>query len=163
LQESELLVTTAQVAIGLAGFSGVAGVLGARPGSASPEFQGARLRLMIETSLLAAGFSLLPMVLELLGFEPRALWRIASGMNLLAFAPQFALSFRRSTAIIRVSGEPTPKAWGAVTTLIAVLTVALLAASALGFASSRLYVAAIFLQLVLGGIAFHRFFAALAG
>jgi hypothetical protein len=163
LQDSEFLVNTAQVAIGLAGFSGVAGVLGARPGSASPEFQGARLRLMIETSLLAAGFSLLPIVLEHLGFEPRTLWRVASGMNLLAFAPQFTLALRRSTAIIRASGEPTPRAWGAVTTLIAMLTVALLAASALGFGSSSLYIAAIFLQLVLAGIAFHRFFAALAG
>jgi len=158
LQESELLVTIAQVAIGLAGFSGVAGVIGERTGSTVPAVQGALLRLMIESSLLAAGFSLLPIVLFHVGCAPELLWRLAAAISLLAFTAQFGLAMRRGLRIIR-AGAGQPRAWGAAVTLIAVAVMLLLGAATLGFASSSFYVAALFLQVVLSGGSFVRFFA----
>jgi hypothetical protein len=161
LQESELLVTASQVAIGLAGFSGVAGVLGDRIGRAIPAVQGALLRTMIETSLLAAGFSLLPIVLLHVGCGPQGLWRLSAGINLVAFSAQFGLTLRRGMRIIR-SGAPRPSmAWGVFVVSVAASIVVLLGASALGFSPSSTYVGAIFLQLALSGSTFVRFFALL--
>ena len=151
-------MTTAQVAIGLAGFSGVAGALGERIGSAIPAVQGALLRNMIEISLLAAGFSLLPVVLSHVGCAPEVLWRLAAGINLIAFVTQFGLTLRRAARIMR-PGAPRPLAWGALVVSIAAIVVLFLGASALGFAPSSFYVAALFLQLVLSGSSFVRFFA----
>ena len=152
-------MTTAHVAVGLAGFSGVAGVLGERRGSADPAVQGALLRTMIETSLLAAGFSLLPIVLAHVGCDPEVLWRLSATINLVAFAAQFGLMVARGTRIVR-SGVPRPPlAWGALLFAFATFIVISLAASALGYSSSSFYIAALFLQLVLSGSSFVRFFA----
>jgi len=158
VQESEFLVTTAQVAIGLAGFSGVAGVLGERRGSARPEVQGALLRNMIETSLLAAGFSLLPIALFDIGMNTQLLWRWSAAANLVAFVAQFALTLRRGTRIIR-SGAPRPRVWGGLVFALAVGIVFCLGLSATGIDSAALFIIALSLQLVLSGGSFARFFA----
>jgi hypothetical protein len=158
LQESELLVTIAQVAIGLAGFSGVAGVLGERRGSAQPAVQGALLRGMIEASLLAAGSSLLPIVLLHTSFSPEVLWRLAAGITLAAFSAQVAFAFHRAARIIR-SDAPMPPAWRGYMFAGVTFIAFSLAASALGFSPSSFYIAALFLQLVFSGSLFIRFFA----
>ena len=161
MQESELLVTTAQVAVGLAGFSGVAGVLGERRGSTASAVQGALLRNMIETSLSAAGFSLLPIVLSHIGFASEVVWRLAAGINLVAFVAQLGLTVRRGMRIIAASGGSVPRAWVAFVFAFATFIVVSLAVSTLGFSSAPLYVGALFLQLVLSGSMFVRFFALL--
>ncbi len=159
MQESELLVTTAQVAIGLAGFSGVAGVLGERRGPVGPAVQGALLRAMIEISLLAAAFSLLPIVLSHAHLGAEALWRLSAGINLAAFATQFGFMVRRATRIIRSGGQGFPRPWGVFVFTLAAFVVASLAASALGFSSASLYISALFAQLVFSGASFVRFIA----
>jgi hypothetical protein len=116
---------------------------------------------MIEISLLAAGCSLLPIVLAHAGCSPVTVWRISAGINLIMFSAQFGLTFRRGVRIIR-SGQGKPSwLWGAFAISVAASVVVLLGASALGFSPSSMYVGAIFLQLVLSGSTFVRFFALL--
>jgi hypothetical protein len=140
----------------------VAGVLGDRTGAAIPAVQGALLRGMIETSLLAAGVSLLPIVLAHVGCTPESLWRLAAGINFVAFATQFGFMLLRAARILR-SGASRPLAWGIFVFSIVTIVFLLLGASILGFAPSSLYIAALFFQLVLSGSAFVRFFAFLTG
>ena len=79
----EALSTIAEVALGLAGFSGVAVVLGRRPGAFTPGEAG-RLVLLLLASLGAMFLALLPLGLAPLDLSPELLWRIASTV-LLAF------------------------------------------------------------------------------
>lgn len=114
---------------------------------------------MIEISLLAAAFSLLPIVLSHTRFGAEVLWRLSAGINLVAFATQFGFAARRAARIVRSGGQAFPRAWGALVLTLVALVVASLAASALGFSSSSLYIAALFLQLVYSGASFVRFIA----
>ena len=75
----ETLSTIAEVALGLAGFTGVLVVLGRRPGrfSAAEAF---RLVVLLVGSLSALFLSLVPLVLHDFGLAGAHLWRVSSGL-----------------------------------------------------------------------------------
>ena len=76
----EVLVGLTEIAVALAGFTGVVVVFGSR--SAGSWFPGDRLRLvfLLEASLTAGGFSLLALVLYTSMQSARNAWAIVSGL-----------------------------------------------------------------------------------
>jgi hypothetical protein len=96
----ETLALVAELALGLAGFTGVLVVLGRQPGrfSAGEAF---RLAILLVGSLSALFLSLAPLVLHDLGVAGPALWRTASGfmaVTLLGSAVLLAGPTRRFRA-----------------------------------------------------------------
>ena len=78
-----MLVGLTEIAVALAGFTGVVVVFGSR--SAGSWLPGDRLRLafLLEASLTAGGFSLLALVLYTSMQSSGNAWAIVSGLNLL--------------------------------------------------------------------------------
>lgn len=156
MEQRDLLVTAAQVAIGLAGFTGVASVL-RNPGT-EVELQRLRLLGLLATSLIAAAFSLLPLVLSAIGIGETLLWQVACAIFLVACLLYLLPAWRRALPVIRASR------WSGSRFLVPFLTVvpnALLFLGILGLAipsPSACYVLAVYLQLVLSGSLFYRYF-----
>jgi hypothetical protein len=161
VQGEELLLTFAEVAVGLAGFTGLAGVLSGGPESRQRSMQTSLLASMLETSLMAAAFSLLPLLLLQGEWREAIVWRAASGLYLVAFGAAFAHGVRRSYRITRALGRlPTSPVWVEVMAL-GLGVIGLLALAALGWplrSAAFAYAGALFLQLVLSGLFFYQFF-----
>ena len=76
---AEALTTVAQIAVGLAGFAGIAIAFNRRPGELTA-LEGYRLILLFATSFGALFLALLPFGLQLLGMPAPALWRLSSAL-----------------------------------------------------------------------------------
>ena len=74
----EALSTIAEIALGLAGFSGVVVVLGRQPGTFS-SVEAGRLVLLLASSIGAMFLALLPLSLAPLGLSESVLWRTSAG------------------------------------------------------------------------------------
>jgi hypothetical protein len=96
LRETDALSLIAELAVALAGFSAVIGVLGSRPGTSDVRVDGLRLQVMLETSLFVAAAVLVPVVLDHFGMESRIVWRISSAAFLLYQIPGEFLAARRT-------------------------------------------------------------------
>ena len=83
MENTQTLETIAEVAIALAGFSGIVAVLGQRSSGKWSPTERVRLRLLLEVSLLAVFLSFLPSLM-LRGTSPIAAWRISNGVCGLA-------------------------------------------------------------------------------
>jgi hypothetical protein len=90
----DTLLTTSEVAVTIAGFAGVVGVLARRDhiGRSSIEFF--RLRYMLEYSFFALGYSLLPFVVFSAGFSESASWRASSALAVGAYLAYAILNRR---------------------------------------------------------------------
>ena len=84
MEHSDLLLTTAEISIAFAGFASLVTLLGRRSPEHRLPLDVTRLRGMILTSLLALAFSLFPFLPHMLGASPQAVWRISSGVFLIA-------------------------------------------------------------------------------
>jgi hypothetical protein len=101
---TELLATIAELALGLAGFSGVMTAFMQRPGRLT-EVETYRIAVLLGASLGALFLALLPLALMQFGLEARALWRDA-GLSMLAFAAVGgALYLRSSRRVARHAPE----------------------------------------------------------
>lgn len=85
MQSFDVAATIAEVAIGLAGFSGLALVLGQRRDRLTP-IEKYRIVLLLTPSVMALFLALAPLVLLETGIRPTALWRAASGAQALICA-----------------------------------------------------------------------------
>ena len=83
MQHSELLSTMAEVSIVFAGFTGVVGMLGLRSDNQRIHGQLYQVGAMTGFSLIAALFSLVPLLLSAAGLSDAAVWR-SSSVGLLA-------------------------------------------------------------------------------
>ena len=79
MNPSETLSTVAELALGLAGFTGVLVVLGRQPGRFSPA-ESFRLAVLLVGSLSALFLSLVPLILHDFGLAGVHLWRVSSGL-----------------------------------------------------------------------------------
>jgi uncharacterized membrane protein YbhN (UPF0104 family) len=77
------LETIAQIAIGLAGFTGVIVSFATQP-ERWTAVDRARLYLMLASSIAVLFLALLPLALAALGLQPAMLWRVSSAALLLA-------------------------------------------------------------------------------
>lgn len=79
MERSDLLLTTAQIGMALAGFAGLATLLGRPSPKRDARLNAIRFRSMVELSLALAAFSLLPFLPAELGASESGAWRISSG------------------------------------------------------------------------------------
>lgn len=158
IEQTEFLTTAAQVAVGLAGFTGVASVFSSRPTAVPAAVQSERLRAMIETALVAVVFSLVPLLLDDAGFSATAVWRVSSVLYLIAWATTFAITVRRGLRVLRGVRLHADRGWAVLVALAGALTFLALLAGSLGFRPSSAYLFALLLQLSLCALFFYRFF-----
>jgi hypothetical protein len=91
-------MTLAEIAVALAGFTGIVGVLGRRGEATSGAISWLRLRTMLEIALRNAAFALLPLpFLEFPLAEP-LIWRIGSGAYLVTLLVYVLVQRRRDHA-----------------------------------------------------------------
>jgi hypothetical protein len=65
----DLLLTIAEVSVGLAGFSAIVGLLGHRSGRSELKVDALRLQVMLEVSLMVAAGAMVPVLVSLFEFE----------------------------------------------------------------------------------------------
>ena len=86
MEYSDTLLTIAELAVALAGFASLVSVIGRRRNDASRVADSFRLRMMLEVSFRNAAFALLPLpFLQIVPSDP-IVWRISSGLYLVATA-----------------------------------------------------------------------------
>ena len=79
MEGSEYLLTCAEVAVALAGFSALVVAIGGRGDSSIESLSRGLVGMLIERSLFAVFFSLVPVLLAGLNVAPAQLWFICSG------------------------------------------------------------------------------------
>jgi uncharacterized membrane protein YozB (DUF420 family) len=157
VQEADLLLTTAQIGMALAGFASLVTLLRRPAPRTDARLNEIRFRSMMELSLTLAVFSLLPFVLAALRLPEPASWRSASAVYAVASAVFLAYSVRRNQ---RIGGRLLVA--GAVTAALFLVCTALalmLASNALGAfrgVEPGVYVAALFVHFTAAAFFFIR-------
>lgn len=80
MSEAENLRAIAEVAIAIAGFTGVVVVFGSRARGEWTPAETSSLWLLLSQALVVTLFSFLPILLDSGGLEGRLLWRVSNGM-----------------------------------------------------------------------------------
>ena len=105
LNAEAFLTTSAEVGIAIAGFSGIAAVLGRRgEGDWSPQDTN-RIRVLLRASFSAVVFSLLPIGLFSAALPERSVWAVASGLYFAFIAFFVAKSFFKERGTLTASTE----------------------------------------------------------
>jgi hypothetical protein len=147
VEHSDTLLTIAELAVALAGFASLVSIIGRRRNDATRD--SFRLRMMLEVSFRNALFALLPLpFLQLVPSDP-IIWRISSGLYLVAIVGHTILRLRTN-----VPGERSFS--GSMWVLVA-LTVVAGVANVLGLGGSyafSLYLANLLLGLFAAGLSF---------
>jgi hypothetical protein len=160
VQHTELLSTLAEVSIVFAGFTGVVGMLGLR--TDDPGYQGQRFQIgaMIGYSLIAALFSIVPLILSAVGLSDAAAWRLSSVGLLAAMLGWTALGISRSRNLKRSGYRPVRMIQVIMRTTTAFILLILLANAVgfLGLHAGGAYVACVFIPLVYAAVFFLRAF-----
>ena len=131
MEDADLLLTIAEIAVAFAGFSGLITILGQRAARVQPQLVEHTLRGMILTSLLVVAFSLFPFLPFRLGASADVTWRLSAGAYAAAGAAYLYSTSTRRRALARsgVAGAFSGSVLvGAVLAMLAVLGLLLLAA-----------------------------------
>lgn len=156
--DTDILYTLAEIAVALAGFSAIIGVLSTRKESTDLRTNALRLQVMLETCFMVAAAALVPVIINHFGVDTPLLWRIASALFLCIAIP-FEFVARRRTKDLP---DMTLTGWnintvnwalsiGADLILIAILF------GVVGSYSEAFYSVALFSQITLAGILFIQF------
>ena len=78
MEDADLLLTIAEIAVAFAGCSGLVTILGQRVARVQPQLVEHTLRGMILTSLLVVAFSLFPFLHFRLGASADVTWRLSA-------------------------------------------------------------------------------------
>jgi hypothetical protein len=142
MDASDALATIAEIAIAVAGFSGVAAVLGRRSQGEWSPLDVFRLRSLLLSSLSIVIFCFLPIVLSLTVLESSLVWALSSG----AWATWLAFTFAtRSSQIRRITaatGDPIDRRYAIFILSIGLVALLLHGANLLSFRVAWPYVAA---------------------
>ena len=157
MRQADLLLTTAQIGMALAGFAGLVTLLG-RPGPrADRRLNEIRFRSMIELSLTLAAFALLPFVPTELGLVESAAWRVSSAVYAMASASFLLHSFRRNRremGRVLIAGGVTATLFGVGGALL--LALGLDAAGAFRGLESGVYCGSLFVHFLAAAFFFIR-------
>jgi hypothetical protein len=110
VERSDLLLTTAQIGMALAGFAGLVTLLGRPSPKRDARLNAIRFRSMVELSLALAAFSLLPFLPAELGASESGAWRISSafyGAVAVAFVTHSVVRNRRDLGRVLIFGGVT--------------------------------------------------------
>ena len=129
MEEAETLQTIAEVAIAIAGFTGVVVVFGGRVRGKWTRLESDRLWLLLAQALIATLLSFLPLLLYFGGLANEPLWRLSNGAFATAFAGIGAHIAFKQRGLERYSEASSSAAWFvystfAIGTLIAAAQVA---------------------------------------
>ena len=155
LSAADNLSSIAEVAIALAGFAALVGVLGRRSGRAKEREIGLRLLFGLEASLLVVAAALLPTVPLSFGLSGEQVWRGSAFLYLLADLTLSYMIARRSRPL-EIPAVAQPGMSRAIWTVSA-LGQLLLVIALLGFFASHtpaVYLTVLYLNLVNSGLAF---------
>jgi len=95
MEAFETLRSISEVAIALAGFTGIVAVLGQRAGGQWGALEWLRLRMLLETSLGVVFLSLTPVLLHQLAALQGLIWRLGNGLQALVHAAGLLLLYVR--------------------------------------------------------------------
>jgi len=157
VQGSELLLTSAQLGMALAGFAGLVTLIGRPDLRGEPHLNEIRFRSMVELSLMLVAFCLLPFVPAGLGASEAASWRIASAVYALAAFVFIVHSVRRNRSAmgrVLIAGRVTGALLGVCGVLALALTLA--AWGAFGDREGGVYFAALFVHFLGAAFFFIR-------
>ena len=153
--DKDILYILAELAVALAGFSAVIGVLSSRRDSADLKVNALRLQVMLETCFMVAAAALAPVLLNKFDISHAALWRVASAAFLCGAIPFEFVARSRTKNLpnmtlskFNVNTVNWALSIGADLLLVAILI------NAAGTWSEALYLVALFSQLTLAGILF---------
>lgn len=124
----ETLRSLSEVAVALAGFTGIVAVLGNRAGGRWGPLEWLRLRMLLEASLGVLFLSLIPGLLHELGALRDAIWRVANGLQAVAHAAGICLLYLRFRKL-EPSQWPPEERWLTVALLPVSIAIVLLQAS----------------------------------
>ena len=162
---SETLSLVAELAIALAGFASIVAVLGRGHGRDNVAMDAARVGGMLEYSLLAAAFALLPAVLFHAGLSENSTWRLCSALfgvsNIIYLTTVLRrLSRIRAYPLGRGHGffNPSSASWLALGLALQIPAVALLFAAAAGWLArpEAAYLWALYVYLCMSALLFLR-------
>jgi hypothetical protein len=152
MSESDILLTTAEIAVAFAGFASLISVIG-RGSATDPRLAAFLLRFALEVAVFVVAFSLIPLLPLNYGLEPDSAWRLSSFLFVVASQlATFGMSrrFRRSELAL---STPTM----ATVVVLSIGADLLLLVNALGFFGSAVfpvYLTALFANLGLAGFYF---------
>jgi len=142
MNASDALATIAEIAIAVAGFSGVAAVLGRRSqGEWSPE-DVFRLRALLLSSFSIVFFCFVPIVLGLAALAPSRIWALSSGAWLAWLIFTAALRISQGRRISKATGDRLDRRYMVVLASIGVAALLLHGTNLLIFRVEWPYVAA---------------------
>lgn len=119
MENSEVLLTAAEIGATIAGFSSLATLLGRSVSLDAYRFEG-----MLINSLLVIAFALLPFLIDALFPTNEYLWRVASGILLLSFGSRgFLVTYR--TLGYKKAGATIGKPFYIMTALLVIVCIAL--------------------------------------
>lgn len=138
-----------EVAIAIAGFSGIVAAVGQRGAGHWNEADQLRLRILLTASGAGMGFAFLPFLLVDL-IDPSLVWRIASGLLAVSLAGISILRLRQASATgisVAIGFHPSR-------VMLQIAVISMLLANALWFASSSVYVLGVLWNLFIAFMTF---------
>ncbi|MDJ0790170.1 MAG: hypothetical protein QNK05_25530 [Myxococcota bacterium] len=158
MQHEAVLTTLSEVSIVFAGFAGVVGALNLRNRTAEVLGQRYQAGAMVGFSLIAALFSLLPLILDGAGLSELAAWRTSSVALAAALFAWTALGRARMRALAE-TGLRLPERVALIMNSITGVAVLVLIGGGVGLLDAAgAYIACVFLPLVYAAFFFLRAF-----
>ncbi len=108
LQDADLLLTIAEVAVAFAGFASLVSILGQRSARDDFRVSSVRMRAMVLYSLLVVAFALFPFVFNRYGLSDEAVWRVSSALFAIAVAAVEVWLIRRVMRLHALSHRTLP-------------------------------------------------------
>ena len=105
MQFEQVFTSAIEVGIAIAGFSGIAAVMGQRARGTWSGVELGRIALLLQTSFMAIAFGFLPLVLDGAGVAEPVIWRIGSGCFVLYILVTAPLIFRRTLRVRDTDGS----------------------------------------------------------
>jgi hypothetical protein len=169
MEEKDLLLTMAEVAVAFVGFSSLVSILGRRGSTDDPRLDAIRMRGLIESSLLVVAFSLVPSILHHYEVSALARWRLSSALFATAAGALSYLELRRASKLVAsLREEGTPyRTWIGIpmlgTVAVGIGLLAVIALGGLHTSAAPIYLTALGLFLFRGGFAFALVLISLLG
>lgn len=156
--DRDTLFTFAEIAIALAGFSAIIGVLSSRRTAVDLRVNALRLQVMLETCFMVAAASVAPILIQHFGDDTEYLWQIAAALFLCVAIPFEFIARARTKDMPKMTLtrlNVNTINWGLSLAADLILVVVLL--TFVGQHAQAFYLLALFLQLAVAGILFVQF------
>ena len=159
---TDTLHVVAELAVAFAGFASLVSIIGNRRARDAPKVDAARIRSMLEASLLVAAFSLVPILSHEAGLSVSSSWRVSSAMFATAVTIIVALQTRR-TYLVASPGYQLTRSWGVTAASLWLVTLGGLLATTFGAVRNEAfgYSVGLFAFLVYAALLFIRLIASL--